>query len=796
MPAYRLAANLAATEHIAIVNDVKWAAADGSACIIVFRDGCSGKAKVSHEHFTMGCKYKFQGRWGPTNAKYGDQFVIDTFELIEHGGQAGVCNYLVKFADLRKPVAERLWMRFGDETVKVLRERYAECVGDKLLTEDEAKQASETLTRHQEYEGTRIELYGLLKSRGFHSTIYQAILNRWGKKAPATIRRDPFKLLGMPGAGFVRCDKMWREIGLPTHRLKRQVWCLINELRNGRDGHTWIDYAEVRTKLNTLFNHNAKPDAVLSAATRVGLIASYFESDSSVGGSDKLWITLGDRYQAERSIAANIERLSRTPNRWPESIPVSTVEGDRLPSTHQAKAWADAALSPVTCLIGGPGVGKSHVVAYVIREIRRRNPDAQVVCCAPTGKAAVRMTQSMTQAGLTLSPAQTIHRLLGVRNGAGGDGGRGGQAFEHGRNNPLECDYLIVDESSMIDTHLMSCLLDACDNHTHVLFVGDTFQLPPVGHGAPLRDIIAACNAYGQLSEVRRNAGRIVTTCHAIKDSQAMKFSEKLDLDAGENLLLVDVEASQVMDTILDIIELGIKQYDRVRDTQVIVALNEKGACNRDLLNRKIQQLLNPDGYTVDDCKFRVGDKVICTSNRFATVYTPEFGWARDGALPTHAHEYRTRRPAEGMTDMYVANGEIGRVIAVGKFLVVRFGESQQLVRCELSEGVDLSYAVTCHKMQGSESPVVIIAVDPAASSIADRSWHYTAISRASKACVVVGPLGTIRQQVIPMKLTRRVTWLAEMLRYDFPHHQVVINQRTDRRRGNRSGDHGSGGGK
>ena len=543
--------------------------------------------------------------------------------------------------------------------------------------------------------------------------------------------------------------------------------------------------------------------------------------------------------------------LGRGPSLWPARLTTSTAEGDGLPSEHQADQLAGAMAGPVGCFTGGPGTGKTHTLSFAVARIIAEHGPEAVRVCAPTGKAAVRAEEAMRARGLRLH-ATTIHRLLEIgRNGRDGDGWK----FLRNKMNPLDCQFLLVDEPSMIPADLMADLLDACAPPvvlpaqaeirvpagkpippkclrcgreltdpasweigygptcvkyvnpaefqplivrtaerdtviparpavvmpgTHVLFTGDPYQLPPVGHGAPFRDMIAAGVPTGELTDVRRNAGTIVRACAAIKAGQPVEFPERFDLDARDpaNLRLLDCPAEDAVEVLADVLA-SLTRFDARWDTQIITGLNDKSDVSRAKLNERFGKVLNPDGHEAKGNPFRVGDKIICAKNTDLrivqnTVYRNDPIRALDAGLYVEDPDRRM---------LYVANGELGRVVAVGqRHTVARFGADAPLVRfanakkksadddqAGQEEGgaadFDLAWAITVHRSQGSEWPCVIVMVDDAATGIADRNWWYTAISRARTACVVIGPQSTFEKQVKRVTVDRRRTFLPVLLK-------------------------------
>lgn len=421
---------------------------------------------------------------------------------------------------------------------------------------------------------------------------------------------------------------------------------------------------------------------------------------------------------------------------WPDP---STIEGI---SDHQREAYANASRSSVGVLTGGPGTGKTFTAARVLQSIADTHGIGNIAVAAPTGKAAVRITEAMQENGLDLS-ATTIHRLLEVgRNGHDGNG----WGFLRDAGNPLDQRFVVVDEPSMLDTNLAANLFAACAHGTHVLFTGDTGQLPPVGHGAPLRDMIAAGVPHGELTEVRRNAGDIVSACAAMRAGKSFRPSEKVDVESGHNWKHFECPtAGMTLKSLRQFFDRPFNKFDRVWDVQVLCALNESGEFNRKKLNQGLQQILNPAGETLDGNPFRMGDKVICTKNSMIPL-------AEDKEISD-----------------FVANGEIGKVVGLGKRkVVVEFEKPARTVEAvgELYLAFELAYAVTVHKSQGSQWPVVVVLIDDsrAASRVCSREFWYTAVSRMQKLCVTMGKWSVLEGHCRNVVLPKRKTFLMEQL--------------------------------
>jgi exodeoxyribonuclease V alpha subunit len=493
------------------------------------------------------------------------------------------------------------------------------------------------------------------------------------------------------------------------------------------------------------------------------------------------WLAVPRKADAEGVIARSLARLlSRPAELWPDASGLPHL------SDHQRGVLACILTKPVAVLTGTPGTGKTFSAAQVIKAVMHMVPPDEIAVCAPTGKAAVRITKAMHEYGLDLE-ATTVHRLLKIAGQT-----RDGFYFQHNADNPLPYRVVILDEGSMMDTDLEAALLDALAPGTHLLIVGDPYQLPPVGHGAPLRDLIdSGVLPPGELSEIRRNSGQIVAACQDIKNGFRYVTCDAYD-DGTNNFR--SLEAADA-DAVLANVRAACRRlkaraeagelapgFDPVEDVQVLCVVNEKSTLGRYALNRILQEELNPasgPGQGGDAHPFRTGDKVICLVNgKMACVQkTPGEADASFDAW---------YKAASGPPEKYIANGDMGRVLAASPSkLVVRISHPERTVLVNIPAGgkkkggdapegeegtswgpIDLGYAVTAHKSQGSEWPFVIIPIDESerAKGVVSRELLYTAISRAKWRCLLVGRRAVADEWCQTVVMRRRKTLLKERI--------------------------------
>ena len=406
---------------------------------------------------------------------------------------------------------------------------------------------------------------------------------------------------------------------------------------------------------------------------------------------------------------------------------------------------------PISILTGGPGTGKTFTVRLILEWAISRN--MMVYQAAPTGKAAKRMLEA------TGHSATTIHAMLQC-------------VFEHGffrfyygKDNPLPADLIIIDEVSMISLDLMASLIQAIDlKRTKLVLIGDQDQLPSVGPGAVLRDILTAGTIpHTELTKTFRNCGEIVRACHLIKAGKVYTPHKKFDLTAEDPINLIHIERTDPAATKEAVIGLATDilpskyGFDPINDIQVISPVNESGELSCKSLNEAIREKLNPipkdvvfdESDNIWTYTFRPGDRVINTKNTKVTT-------------------------TDGREDNIV-NGDLGIVDTVGKSeLTIMFQDPERWVSISRKDQNLLhAYCITCHRFQGSEAPVVIIPVHRQFDLFLSNSWIYTAISRGKTAVITVGRWGTIERAIRNRKPNNRLTRLipeiykAEDDRYD-----------------------------
>lgn len=769
-----------ATELVGTVGQVRYRDPDNGFSILVLGSRATVKLEDEAGEIEEGRSYKFLGRW-TEHVKYGRSFQADVWAEDVPQYERSVVTYVSEHAKgFGTRRATELWKLYGKDAVATLRDDPARVARELDLSEEDTECAARGLRDVAASENSKLAVYRLLAGRGFPRKTTRVVIDRWGGRAAGIIQRDPLSLLvaGIYGCGFKRCDRLYQDLGHPPDKLKRQALAAWAAVRAGSDGSTWILAEHAEDELVKLIGPLADPSRAVRLAVRAGRLAERASTEGTIGR----YLADGAAARDERSLAERINRLAGGAVKWPD------LADDPILTVRQKAEIKKSFASPVGLLLGTPGTGKTLTAARAIAAVLAHAGRSAVAVCAPTGKAAVRIGASLVAAKVAGVEPMTIHKLLEFRPGG----------FARNAKNPLDARYVIVDEASMLDTSLACRLVEACAPGTHLLFVGDPYQLPPVGHGAPLRDLQVSGKPCGLLTKVLRNGGLITEGCRSIKDREPIRFCQTVDYAKGDNLRLVradtPAEANEFLAAFLDRIRARhLEDHelpDAVWKTQVIVAANTRSDLSRKAVNNRLQNQLNPDGLKAPGVAFRVGDKVICLQNGWYAPAELDPRLKKVVILSGNADDWKPGRDMSGgkRPDVYVANGESGECLAVAAGAAVfRFEDPGRTVKIYVGadktddeeEGdesparqgrgcnFDLAYGITCHKSQGSEWPVVVVLADAQAGRVASQEWWYTAISRARRLCLVIGKYDTIDRQVRRRTLHVRKTFLKELLRGD-----------------------------
>ncbi len=692
-----------------------------------------------------GVTYAFFGTW-QDDPNYGRQLDVWQSRSSLPKNVKGIMRYLTERCSyIGEATARGIVECFEDDALEILKTdpaRVAQYIAG--LTLERADRVSCQLRENEEAEAQDIALADLLSPAGIGPALRRRVgLSQLGlPKEPAltpvgriaAIKDNPYCLTAVEAIGFKKADAVAKRLGIAPEDPRRIKAGLVFtlDLLTRRDGHVRIPAPTLQAQaVEILTVHESHIATGMSVMIQEGKLVP---SDASDTGDTPGQMYLPHPYADERFNATVLRSLLPVEDKF---IETTVLTGDHIAdlAPDQAHALGACVTSGVFVLTGAPGTGKT----YTIKRIVDLFPRAGVRLCAPTGKAAKRMTEMIGGS----HKATTIHRLLGPEK----DAKTGAWKFNHNAYNKLVADLIIVDEFSMVDNWLCARLLEAIHPKTRLIIVGDHYQLPSVGPGNVLRDIIdSGAIPTVELTTIKRqNPGYIVQSCHSVKGGGNI-------LAAGGNgehdLQFIDVAGNEldVSNRVLHYVEMFRRTgWDTMRQVQVITALREKTALSCKFLNERLQQLLNGGvGSPIKDIVFRAGDKVIQTRNDY---------------------------------DNDIVNGDIGYVRAVygagadrrqlRNKVVVNFENPDRRVTLSAkANDLELAYAVTCHKYQGSEADIVIIPIHKCLGNlVVQRSWLYTAISRAKRCCVLIGDRAQIERIVGRTKSQDRWTGLVEALR-------------------------------
>ncbi|MDE6552309.1 MAG: AAA family ATPase [Muribaculaceae bacterium] len=585
--------------------------------------------------------------------------------------------------------AHRLVEAFGADTLRILIDDPEKCSEIKGLGEARAIKASESLKAIK----YPLPLLTFLFSCGISEMYIDRILGKYRKRAETVILKDPYYMVeDVWQLHFHTADKIGRALGIAPDDPRRLQAAIVGAVKHYADeGHL---FASVTESLALASSMTGIPEYEIA-----GQIDATIDDGRVVRSRGVLYLPVF--YNAEKEGA---EKLLALAKQSPEKINVAdipTTDGNGLAySPMQTEAIKLLLTSPVSVLTGGPGSGKTTVLRAVIDVLEKEGK--RVLLCAPTGRAAKRMTT------LTGREAYTIHRLLGYRQGEG----------YHKKQ--LETDVLIIDEGSMMEQVLFNHLLDAVGQGTQVILVGDVDQLPAIGAGDVMRDMIKAPTIpVARLEEnFRQKEGSMITEgARAINSGEMPESHPESDF-----MIIPESTTRRIHDRILSLVAEELPRDKSVQSTDILVVTPQQiGPLGAKQLNMDLQNRINPEGLSLrrGESVFRLGDPVMQTSN------------ARDRG---------------------VYNGETGRIVEVNpedQTLIVEYSDGNRSTyhRTELSE-LTLAYATTVHKLQGCEVSNIVFPVTMTHRPMLYRNLLYTGISRASRLCVLVGEEEALRYAI------------------------------------------------
>ena len=671
-----------------------------------------------------------------THPSYGTQFKAVAAQQKLPSSAAAILRYLSSGAikGIGPVLASRMVAEFGDDTLQVLENDPDRLSCIQGISPAKCEKLKEELGRM--FGMRSIMLF--LSQFGIDSSTSVSIWKRWGTMSKRMIEENPYLLCCEEiGMEFDQCEAIAKKLGIPPDSSYRIEAALQFVLRhNLYNGHTCLPLDKLLPTAGALLDQNQtmieKSMELLLRRKELNIV--------DVNGRD--YVYLPEYLEAERFIASRVRfMLSADESCVPkakEKIEALQQKNGISYASLQKEAIEQAISHHLFILTGGPGTGKTTTINAIIELLEEGGN--QVALCAPTGRAAKRMSE------VTGKDAKTIHRLLEVDFA-----NPSSLQFKRNEKNPLPYDAVIVDETSMVDIPLMRSLICALKLRCRLILVGDSDQLPSVGPGNVLRDFIESdCIPQVRLTEIFRQAQKslIVTNAHAIVHGQ-MPELKKHDNDF---FFLKRERAEQIKSTTLDLVSSRLPKsygYSPTADIQVIVP-TRIGAVGANNLNQSLQERLNPPApnkseFENNGRKFRTGDKVMQIKNNYDIL------WQRDN----------------GEEGMGVYNGDIGFIESIDrptKTLLIRFDDRVAEYLFEMAPELELAYAITVHKSQGSEFEAVVMPLTSYKSKMHYRNLLYTAVTRAKSRLILLGQEKTIAEMIANNRKTVRYTNLKEML--------------------------------
>lgn len=673
---------------------------------------------------------------------YGQQFKVTSFEEKAPEDEEAIERYLGSGAikGIGLAMAARIVRRFKEDTFRIIEEEPERLAEIKGISNRKAMEIASQVNEKRDLRQAMIFLqqYGITMNLAVK--VYQA----YGQDVYGIIRENPYRLADdIGGVGFRTADEIAARVGIrmdSDFRVRSGI--LYTLLQASGEGHTYLPETELTPRASKLLNVTAEQveKQYMDLAIERKIILKQME--------DQTQIYAASFYYMEANTATMLKRLNVSYDVSDAEIEqrirgIEKKSGMTL-DEHQVTAVKEAVRNGLLVITGGPGTGKTTTINTIIRYFELEG--LEIFLAAPTGRAAKRMSET------TGFEARTVHRMLELNGGAEGSGG-----FERDESNPLEADVIIVDEMSMVDISLMYSLLKAISVGTRLILVGDVNQLPSVGPGSVLRDIIQshACNVV-MLTKIFRQASTsdIIVNAHKINHGEEVILDNK----SMDFFFLKRYDADVIINVVLQLIKQKLPKFVDATpyDIQVLTPMR-KGLLGVERLNGILQRYMNPPandkvekeyGSTV----FREGDKVMQTKNNY------QLAW-----------EIRTKFGLTVDKGLGIFNGDMGIIRQINDFaeqMIIEFDEGRMVeYPYKLLDELELAYAITIHKSQGSEYPAVVIPLLGGPMMLMNRNLLYTAVTRARKCVTLVGNEVTFQQMIQNTSQQKRYSGLCDRLK-------------------------------
>lgn len=679
---------------------------------------------------------------------YGTQFKISSFHTVTPKDSAGMERYLGSGAikGVGAALAARIVKKFGDDTFRIIEEEPERLSEIKGISERKAREIAMQMEEKKDLRDAMV----YLQQYGISNALAVKIYDTYGMGLYGVMKENPYRLAeDISGVGFRMADELASKIGIHTdsdYRIRSGVFYVL--LQAVGEGHCFLPMEELLKRAQTLLGvdkENVRPqldnlmmDKKLVIKGDCVFASSYYYAELNC---TRMLMELNVPMAEAENLPSQNAAIEKRLEGLAKSLELETNE-------LQLQAAGECIRNGLFILSGGPGTGKTTTINMIIRYFDAEGLD--IFLAAPTGRAAKRMTEA------TGFEARTIHRMLEL-NGALSDEDTRKVRFERNEENPLETDVIIIDEMSMVDIQLFQALLKAIVPGTRLILVGDVNQLPSVGPGQVLRDLIGSRQfPMVELKKIFRQAEEsdIIVNAHRINSGQQIVMDNK----SRDFFMLERNDTNVIYKHMIQLIREKLPKYVGATpfDIQVLTPMR-KGNLGCETLNGILQQYLNPPDagkreHAWGSGIYREGDKVMQVKNNYQLEWevVSKYGI-----------------PVDRGTGVF--NGDMGRILQIDEnaaSMVVEYDEQRRVTYpFSLLEELELSYAITIHKSQGSEYPAVILPLLGGARVLFNRNLLYTAITRARNCVTILGSSGTVRDMIDNTSENRRYTSLAQRIR-------------------------------
>lgn len=678
---------------------------------------------------------------------YGVQFKIADFQMIAPKDSVSMERYLGSGAikGIGAALAARIVKKFGDDTFRIIEEEPERLAEIKGISENKAREIAVQMEEKRDLRDAMV----YLQQYGISNTLAVKIYDTYGMELYGIMKENPYRLAeDITGVGFRMADELAAKIGIHTdsdYRIRSGV--LYTLLQSVGEGHCFLPADLLLDRAQTLLGVDR--DSIRTQMENLMMDKKLIIKDDSVFASSYYYAELNcARMLWELNISmAEAENLPVQDTAMEKELEKLAADLKMELDELQIKAVTECIRNGLFVLSGGPGTGKTTTINMIIRYFEAQGLD--IFLAAPTGRAAKRMTEA------TGFEARTIHRMLELNSALSDEDARK-LRFERNEENPLEADVVIIDEMSMVDIQLFQALLRAVVPGTRLILVGDVNQLPSVGPGQVLRDLIESGQfPMVKLEKIFRQAEEsdIIVNAHRINNGQQISLDNK----SRDFFMLERNDVNVIYKHMIQLIQEKLPRYVNAApfDIQVLTPMR-KGSLGCETLNGILQQYLNPPApgkheHVSGSGVYREGDKVMQVKNNYQLEWeiVSKYGI-----------------PVDKGTGVF--NGDMGRILQINEgasCMVVEYDEQRRVTYpFSLLEELELSYAITIHKSQGSEYPAVLLPLLGGARVLFNRNLLYTAITRAKSCVTILGSSETVRGMIDNTSENRRYTALARRI--------------------------------